>query len=62
MNEIFFKKIDYMYVSQLMFFIIFLDKRSKFLQLFFGLNSEILYLLESPNHSALDRKSIFLNL
>ena len=33
-----------------------------FLQLFFRLNTEILFLLESPNHPALNRKSIFLNI
>ena len=33
-----------------------------FLQLFFRLNSEILFLLESPNRPALNRKNIFLKI
>ena len=55
-----------MYVKQLMFFYYIPQQEEKvsfsFPQLFFRLNSEILFLLESPNHPALDRKSIFLNI
>ena len=49
-----------------MFFLLYSSIREQvyfsFLQLFFHLNSEILFLLESPNHPALDRKGIFLNI
>ena len=47
-----------MYVKQLMFFYYIPQQEEKvsfsFPQLFFRLNSEILFLLESPNHPVLD--------